>query len=577
MDLEKTSYSSQKTLVYVVCGVLLFLYLFLQYYFISPIPFGDDLPSIYRFLLHLEHTNSFSEKLKLIVTNGFVEHKLLFSNLFVTSLYALIGKISLPLFALGAGLVWCSIFFFYKYWLQSIPVAQYWLIAITLVLVSFAPYQAIFWTMAALQHFSVTFLCFLTIYFLCKPSRQNLRFFLLATFSGFICTFSSGNGMAVWPAGFLALLLRREIKFTLGWILSSVAGIGSYLYSIALNETPSGSKLSHVFEALFVKIINFIAGLAGASHFKNEFLDFSDGEFPITLTYFSIYLGLLLLLLFSLALIEAYRNKNRGLIAIISVSAFIVITFAFVAFGRSSSQELFVVFKSRYYTYSVIAIANGLFCLAYLTRQLRYQKAILYVSLAYSTFFWGCWHFNSYTNLLNQRNILDLGYLNFTKTGQWICYQPTFFYERFYNTFFSENQDTLVQLPSTDLHTAFRNKRVTDVGFFPCSNVGMDLVPKVGFVNVRLYNGEAPAIFNRKEGYAIAMVSKRDTFLLYTTLLRNSVKKFLTTGQLTRKGYNLDSHIRRENFPKGSYELHQFYFRGKEGFYNPKNEGTITL
>ncbi len=578
MDLKKTPSSSPKTLVYLVCGVLVFLYLFLQYYYISPYPFGDDLPSIYRFLLEVQHADSFGEKLKLIFTNGFVEHKLLFFSLFITSLYGLIGKISLPLFALGAGVVWCSIFFFYKYWLPFIRVSSYWLVAIALVLLSFAPYQAIFWTMAALQHFSVTFLCFLTIYLLCKPAKHNLTFFLLATLSGFFCTYSSGNGMAVWPAGFLALALQREIKFALGWLLSSAAGIGSYLYSIALNETPSGSKLSHVFEALSTKIVNFIAGLAGASYFKNDSLDFSDGEPPLSFTYFSIYLGLLLLVLFLLGFIQAYRKQNRGLIAVISVSAFIVITFAFVAFGRASSQELFVIFKSRYYTYSVIAIANGLFCLAYLSREFRYQKAVLYVGMAYSVFFWGCWLFNSYTNLLNQRNILDLGYLNFTKTGQWICYQPTFFYERFYNTFFSEHQDKLVQLPTTDLHTAFQNKQVTDAVFSPCSNVRMQVMHnKPGFVNMRLYNGEAPAIHNRKEGYAIAMVSQQDTFLLYTTLLRNSVKKLLTTGQPTRKGYTLDIQLRQNSFPKGSYELHQFYFKDKEGFYNPKNEGTITL
>ncbi|MDQ1089634.1 hypothetical protein QE390_004180 [Siphonobacter sp. SORGH_AS 1065] len=558
--------------IYLICFILLLNFLFFIYYFISPVPFGDDLPTIYEFLLKLHNSSSLSEKIQLMISNNFVEHKLLFFTILVSILYGITGKISLPLFALSAGLAWTSIFFFYQRWIKSFP--RIWLLSITFVLVSLASYQAIFWTMAGLQHLGVTFMCFLTIYLLCKVEKLSVYSFLPAIVAGMICTFSSGNGMAVWPAGFLALLLLKNYKALMGWVVSSALGIGLYLSHVTLKETPSGSKISGIFDNLPTKILNIITGLAGATYFDYSSLDLSDSEPVISFFYPAIYIGLFIIICFILVLLKAYQRTDRDAIAVVSVSLFMFITFAFITIGRSS-EGIFVIFKSRYYPYSIIALANMLFCVAYLTYNNRNKHIFAYVFLVFSSLLWGVCQFSSYINLLNQRNLLSTGYINFMVNKNWIIYQPSAFYENYYNTFFNQEKAPLVTLPKYDILTAFQNKKITNQGFHKCLLVQSNNSFSSPFISVQVYNGEAPGILKKDEGYAIVMASEMDTIFLPTQLLRNSLKQLLLTGKVTRKGYVVNTPLRKGSFPEGTYQLHQFYFNKQEGRLNPQSEGTI--
>lgn len=362
----------------------------------------------------------------------------------------------------------------------------------------------------------------------------------------------------------------------LAWLVTACSSVLFYFYSINLGDTPSHSNFTKVFDSLFIKVINLITGLGGATHLNSEYLDFWDGEPAISARYLATYCGIAILALFFIGLREAYLKKNRGLIGITSVSLFIIITYAFVSFGRSSSQSVFVIFKSRYYTYSLIAIINALFCLAYFAKNIKYQKLVFYLCLASTLYFWTMWQFSTYTNLLNQKNSLSISYLNFIKNKSWTCYQPTYYYGGYYDTFFKDNPAD-VALPATDLLTAFDKKEISSHGFYSCSDLNIQNEVTSNLVKIHLYNDKSPAIHHLNEGYAITMISKTDTFFLYSMMFRNSVKQFLKIGTPTRNGYLVNISIRKDRYPKGNYQLHQFYFQEKKGILNPKSEGSITL
>ncbi len=576
LNLNLQSKSVKKRIIYIVCSVLLVNYLIFQYYFISPLPFGDDLPSIYQFLLKLNSTDSYLEKIDLILNNKFVEHKLLFFTFIISTIFSITGKIYLPLIALIAGITWVSIFFFYRSWGKTISAS--WLLIITFILVSAAPYQTIYWTMAGLQHFTVTFLCFVTIYFLCKSDKITIYTFIGASLAGLFCTFSSGNGMAIWPAGLLALLLRKNYKLSLVWTVNTIIAISLYLQSVALQGTPSGSRISNVFDHLPIKIINYITGLAGAFYFDKGVMDLSDSEPPISFTYPSTYIGLLIIIFFIILLVKAFQTANRSVIAVTAVSVFIFITFGFIAFGRSSEAELFVIFKSRYYPYSIIAIANLLFGIGYVMNHFRYRQLLTYIFAGGSLIFWGIWQFGTYANVLNQRNLLDTGYLNFKLNKQWIFYQPTYFFERYYNDFFTVNESNpTVELPHRKILTAFQNKKITTQGFHPYEIIYKQEISGDVYTMVNAYNGNTPSIYQKDEGYTLLMASRQDTFFLQSTFFRNSVKQFLLTGNPIRRGHQVSVILKKHDFPKGTYQLHQFYFKKELGKLNPKSEGTITF
>lgn len=543
------------------------------YNYTSSFPFGDDLPAIYQYWADFSEEDSVSGKLRKIFTNSYVEHRLLFLSLLVWLNQVLFGTISLPFLCVCAGLTWTGVVCIYREWLYQARLSVWWGVVLTLLLLSGATYQAAHWAMAALQHFSVVFLCFLTVFLL---SRQlTVSYLAGALITAFACTFSSGNGMLIWVSGLIVLLANRDRKWLPCWLAGMVLAVCLYLSGMGFGHTPSGRSLSSVFDGFCVKLMNWVAGPAGALRVEGRVLDFTDSEPVFSMTSPMIYAGILMLVLLLRVVFLAFRRKDFVMSALAGISVFLLLTYALITFGRSLGESTFIVFKSRYYTYSLVAICNAVFALAWMTRTAGWHAWFRRGALVLSWLFWLAWQFSSYVILLNQQNILETGYVNAVNRGKWVIYQATSFYENYYNSFFRKPSHGKLLALSPPLLQAYRTRQFTSAGFSACHDFRVVPLGNGDFYQVTLENEAAPPIQTAGEGYLLAMASERDTFLLPGLLRRNAVRAFLKSGRPTRSGYTINLVLRKKDFPPAGYRLHQFYFRKNKGVFSRDTVGII--
>ncbi len=108
--------------------------------------------------------------------------------------------------------------------------------------------NTITWAICALQHVPALFFAFATFYLLARP---GVRSFLISLPLAFLATFSNGNGLAVLVAGMLVVLLRRDYRRALIWLLFSIlcGGLYSYLSQFSAAE-PVSANLTHPLRVL---------------------------------------------------------------------------------------------------------------------------------------------------------------------------------------------------------------------------------------------------------------------------------------------------------------------------------------
>lgn len=118
--------------------------------------------------------------------------------------------------------------------LYAVPVA--------FLLFNLSQWENMFWGMASLQNFSVVLWVVAAFYFLSYTNRWGLAFAM-----GVLATLTSGNGLMVWPIGFVLLVLRltnssssnnkKIYRPLIGWLLGAAVVIGLYFTGF---EKPDG-------------------------------------------------------------------------------------------------------------------------------------------------------------------------------------------------------------------------------------------------------------------------------------------------------------------------------------------------
>ncbi|WP_138993282.1 hypothetical protein [Larkinella sp. C7] len=514
-----------------------------------------------------------------------VEHRLLSSSLITLLFYLVAGKIKLPILTTTAGLIWLSISFFYYTWLKKTNVSIAWIFPISCILVSFAPYQVIVWPMAAMQHLSVIFMGYLTIYLLTIQDFQGkknltLSFFLLATFIAITATFSAGNGMLAWPTGILILVLKKEFKFLLIWICCSIFATAGNFWNSTLNGTPSDNSIKTFCTNFFKEIISFLAGLGGGIRFQGHESFLDDCNFQFSLKYPPIYLGLFIFISFIYLFVKTLKFKNNIFLPIVGTSVFIFLTVALLVIGRTPPNGDLVVFKSRYYIYSIAAIINTIFILAAISKSSKWHQWFLLVTTLFSIGFWGIWEVLSSHKLINHSNTLQVGQFNWRENDQWVIYQSTAYFENYFNSFFNEvkNKAFGFELPQTILNKAFQEKKWNETHFSPLKKIHIST--DVGYkrlVRLNMVNDQVKPIRHLDEGYVVIMASQKDTFLLWSLVSPTGLRNFLKTGDRCSKGYRVEVELDPEKIPKGIYFFHQFYYSSEDAIARKKPDGKIVF
>jgi hypothetical protein len=250
-------------------------------------------------------------------------------------------------------------------------------IPIPFVLFSFRQYENMLWgnqiTFAFAQTFSVVALCCLQW---SRGARYGKFIFSVALASATVASFSAVQGLLIWPAGLVLLLitsLGRSIKWSLlwGWV---VAGLGAWaVYLIGYAKPKSTPPLSFVLDHPLTALDYFLTLLGGSLFWEHDYA-FGAG-----------------LLLFGLTLVGLWLNRRHGKTGDnalwIALLFFSFLSLSLITVGRSGygdEAQFAQALASRFTAFSILAVVGLYAMLAKLSweSRSRFATVLLVVMLA---------------------------------------------------------------------------------------------------------------------------------------------------------------------------------------------------
>lgn len=238
---ESNAASAQPLWAWIAISMPVLVFAFFWQYYAVNIPKWDD-HALRAYLYFFDRETTVSGKIyQLFVQHN--EHRIVLDR-FVASLdYWLFGKLSyLHLMVLG-NLSLVGLLAVFAFVLVRMGKSLIYALPVSLLLFNLSQWENMFWGMAALQNFSVVFWVVLTVYLLTFPNRRRL-----ALITALLATLTSGNGLLVWPIGFMLILLHtptanhqtkiRPLRVLTAWSAVAVAVI--VLYFIGF-EKPAGN------------------------------------------------------------------------------------------------------------------------------------------------------------------------------------------------------------------------------------------------------------------------------------------------------------------------------------------------
>jgi len=225
--LATTKAVSLSAIIVAIIAIASFYFCLLRYAY--NFPYFDDFEVILAFLNSYLTTGQASEKIRLLFEQH-AEHRVVFARAVALTEYWLSGKIDFRVLILvgNAALLGVLILFY-----QAVPrtarLAPVFLAPIAALLFNFRYLQTSFWAMAALQNLWVLCFAFASFYFLFQRPFYTA---FIASFLGWLATYTSGNGAAAFVAGAIVLALNRQLWTTksLIWNLGGLTAIVSYFH-----------------------------------------------------------------------------------------------------------------------------------------------------------------------------------------------------------------------------------------------------------------------------------------------------------------------------------------------------------
>ncbi|SOD83121.1 hypothetical protein [Spirosoma fluviale] len=228
---------------WVVLGVPIVFFAVAWLYYAVNIPKWDD-HALRAFLFYSDQEPSLTGKIYQLFRQH-NEHRIVYDRLITRLDYTLFGKLNFVHLMLIGNLSLVGLLLVFTAALRrSMPSQQTVLYAlpVALLLFNLSQWENMFWGMASLQNFSVVLWVLAAFYFL-----SYTRLWGLAVVSATLATLTSGNGLMVWPIGFVILTLRipayapvsgRQLyRPLLGWLAGSALVIGLYFTGF---EKPEG-------------------------------------------------------------------------------------------------------------------------------------------------------------------------------------------------------------------------------------------------------------------------------------------------------------------------------------------------
>lgn len=233
--------------------VVVYFY-FLSHYAIN-IPLFDD-HAFKNFILDYQKA-AFFEKIQLIFSQH-NEHRVAYTRIIVLLIYWFKGEIDYVWMMWIGNLSLFGIIYLFHKVLKDSKLPFVALLPLPCLLFSLALHENTFWGMASLQNFTVLFWALLLFYLL-GFQKNNTFFWAMA--AGFGATFTSGNGFFALAVGGLILLLQKQWKWLVVWILfTSVLAFAYFSDYQRPPGNPADANLRQI--GLFIKgFLSFIGAI----------------------------------------------------------------------------------------------------------------------------------------------------------------------------------------------------------------------------------------------------------------------------------------------------------------------------
>jgi hypothetical protein len=331
--------------------------------------FGQKLYELHR--QHNEHRLGLTRLVALIDFGLFgslnYKHLMLFGNLALL----LIAWLLIRFFRQTVAPVW-----------YALPVVSLWF--------SLAFWENTFWGMAAIQNFWVVAFAMLTFWILSKLDK----YWGWAILAGFCATFTSGNGLIIWPISLFVLLLQRRWLPAICWFLATAAVVLLYFYDYV--QPPAGISAATITVGQWVRAFVLFSGalMEGVSIGNDPY------QMPLWMGRLNLFVSVCLLLY----LVRSYWKRHFELTTndyfYLGCVLFALATALLVVYSRAGGN-VYGLLTSRYKVYSALLLSLNVAYLTLLVSERFFRETLHVTFLVGATFVYVCnQHYHLYDTIM---------------------------------------------------------------------------------------------------------------------------------------------------------------------------------
>ncbi len=507
---------------------LIFLPVALYFYFLSEyainIPKWDD-HALKAFILEFENAQGLIPKLQTFFKQH-NEHRIAFDRFFTLIVFWIHGSIDYRwLMWIGNFTLLGILFIFFKiFQKQKISIAYF--VPIPFLLFQLQLWENTFWGMAAMQNFGVVFFILTLIYLISSEKRSN---FYIALFVAFLATYTSGNGITVFPICLVLLILQRRFKDV--FIFSSISIILIFLYFYQYkfpenNPSMDGIGIQKIATGFLMFMGSVFDLIPNAS--QNQKITIGLGFILfVTGSIVAIYL------IFNSKLFKKQRNLNHTELFILGTIMFLIGTAIVVTYTRISYGEASLL-TSRYKIYSILLLIT--IYLAFISKiNLVNDKWLAFSLIFMSICFNLVANFTHFKEVINFRNQLISFGINWKLDEQYTD---------------SKSAIKLYELPKLDLIDNLsiikRPIKLAETFKRPHTHV-------LNSDGIMVENNTLPIPPLKNDNLSLIVQSNKRTYLMPTQLISYPLKAFIKKGRYWQDGFV--GILNNNEFENGTYHL----------------------
>ena len=500
----------------------------LYFYFLSEyslnIPKWDD-HALKAFILDFQNADGIWAKFQTFFKQH-NEHRIAFDRLITLIIFQIHGTIDYRwLMWVGNFTLIGVLVIFYKIF-QEQKISLLFFVPISLILFQLQLWENTFWGMAALQNFGIIFFIFGLIYLISSEKKGHFYFALLFAF---FATYTSGNGITVFPVCIVLLVLQRRFKETLIFGIASIALIGAYFYHYQM--PPSNPPMVGI--SLGKIILGFFSFLGSVF----DLMPNSSGRIKLTIVaggiLFIISIIIAIYLIFNSKLLKKNRSLSHTELFVLGILMFLIGTAIVVTFTRISFGEIGLL-TSRYKIYAILLLITlYTFIISKIELNNRNWLAFLFISLAFC--------FNILANYLNFKEVINFRNQLISFSINWKLYPDI-------QT--PKSNITLYETPSLALDNdiLLLKKPIKLSPLFKG-----DFRKNIRENGILIQNNSIRNIYGLNNGSYIIAQSPQRIYLIPTSLVNYSPYACLRTGQYWQSGF--EGELNYNEFENGTYQL----------------------